>query len=160
MASRIGMAIRNEAAENRIGVALEAIAATGHLDLSSPPEATRDEVLNETLRLESVADSLEAVLAAVSLLPSADRGAEPALTDLKRDELNAIAAELGIDAPEKLPNKPAVVEAIEAKQAELAASADPDPTDTDGDAPVDTDGADDNPGTDAENTDDTGDGAA
>jgi hypothetical protein len=36
----------------------------------------------------------------------------------KRDELNAAAAKLGIDAPEALPNKAAVVDAILAKRAE------------------------------------------
>jgi hypothetical protein len=49
---------------------------------------------------------------------ASDVGAEVDLASLKRDELNAHAAELGIEDPEKLPSKNAVVEAIEAKQAE------------------------------------------
>lgn len=40
------------------------------------------------------------------------------LSKLKRGELNALAAELGIEDADKLPNAGAVVAAIEAKQAE------------------------------------------
>lgn len=43
---------------------------------------------------------------------------EVPLKDRKRGELDALAVELGVDAPDKLPNRGAVVEAIEAKQAE------------------------------------------
>ena len=34
------------------------------------------------------------------------------LAKLKRDELNALAAQQGIEAPEQLPNKDAVIEAV------------------------------------------------
>lgn len=42
----------------------------------------------------------------------------PDLSKLRRGELNALAAELGIEKPEDLPNAGEVIEAIEAKQAE------------------------------------------
>lgn len=43
--------------------------------------------------------------------------ADVPLADLKRPELDKLAADLGIEDPAKLPNKGAVVEAIEAAQA-------------------------------------------
>lgn len=43
--------------------------------------------------------------------------AEPEdLNELRRDVLDARAAELGVDAPDKLPNKAAVIEAIQAAE--------------------------------------------
>jgi hypothetical protein len=47
-----------------------------------------------------------------------DQAAE--LSELKRPELDAKAVELGIEDPDKLPNKGAVVKAIEEKLAETA----------------------------------------
>jgi hypothetical protein len=44
------------------------------------------------------------------------------LKGLKRPELNRIASEIGVEAPEQLPNIPSVIAAIEAKQAETAAA--------------------------------------
>ena len=41
---------------------------------------------------------------------------EPKLEDLSREELDAKASELGIDKPEELPNKKAVIEAIKNNQ--------------------------------------------
>jgi hypothetical protein len=46
--------------------------------------------------------------------------ADVPLAERNRPELNKLAASLGVEEPEKLPNKPAVIEAIEAKQAEAA----------------------------------------
>lgn len=40
------------------------------------------------------------------------------LSEQTRDRLNAIASDLGVEEPDKLPNKDAVIEAIEAKRAE------------------------------------------
>jgi hypothetical protein len=57
--------------------------------------------------------------------PDPDAAGEPDGDDLrsqllkhKRPELNAAAQELGVEAPEALPNKPAVVDAIIAAKAE------------------------------------------
>lgn len=51
--------------------------------------------------------------------PKADAKAED-LTKLKRDELDAVAADAGVPNPDELPNKEAVVEAIEAPNPALA----------------------------------------
>lgn len=48
------------------------------------------------------------------------------LTKLKRDDLNEIAAEAGVPNPDDLPNKDAVVEAIEAPNPALAPVPEPD----------------------------------
>jgi hypothetical protein len=48
---------------------------------------------------------------------------EKPLAERKREQLDAIATELGIDAPDKLPNKGAVVEAIEQARAAATPSA-------------------------------------
>lgn len=53
------------------------------------------------------------------------------LADRKRSELDALAAELGIESPDRLPNKGAVVEAIEDAQGKPAGPRSP--TDPDGD---------------------------
>lgn len=46
------------------------------------------------------------------------------LSALSREELNALAEDAGIEDPEQLPNISAVIEAIEAKHNEPAASGD------------------------------------
>lgn len=106
MASRLGMTIRNERANARIDAALAQMAEG--LDVPAAPDQPRDRLLAETLRLEWIADSLEAVVA------GEDGGA---LIDRTRDELNELAAEAGVENPEKLKNKQEVVDAIEAAQA-------------------------------------------
>lgn len=59
MASRLGMAIRNEQANNRIDAALARL-ATGK-DMPAVPEPTRDAILRDTLRLEWIAAALESM---------------------------------------------------------------------------------------------------
>lgn len=49
------------------------------------------------------------------------------LSKLKRDELDEVAADAGVPAPETLPNKEAVVEAIEAPNPALAPVPEPAP---------------------------------
>lgn len=63
MASKIGMTYRNEAAQARIDTTLEALSAGLPLDVGSVPTNRRDPVLQETLRLEWMADLLEALAA-------------------------------------------------------------------------------------------------
>lgn len=43
-----------------------------------------------------------------------DENERPPLADLKRSDLDVVAAELGVESPEALPNKDSVIEAIEA----------------------------------------------
>ncbi len=57
--------------------------------------------------------------------PKADAKAED-LTKLKRDDLNEIAADAGVPNPDELPNKDAVVDAIEAPNPALAIVPEPD----------------------------------
>lgn len=59
MASRLGMAIRNQQANDRIDDTL-ALLASG-LDVPDAPQPTRDDVLRATFRLEWIADVLEAI---------------------------------------------------------------------------------------------------
>lgn len=59
MASKIGMAARNEMATARIDAALAALDATH--DLPDRPAPSRDAVFAETQRLEWLADVLEAI---------------------------------------------------------------------------------------------------
>jgi hypothetical protein len=47
---------------------------------------------------------------------TASGGGESDLDDLKRDELNELAAEAGIEAADELPNRAAVIEAINQKE--------------------------------------------
>lgn len=69
MASHIGLIFRNEQAQARVDTALAAILATGKVDVPSLPRKTRDARENETLRLEWLAEALEAVEAATQPKP-------------------------------------------------------------------------------------------
>lgn len=77
-------------------------------------EAERDELVARVAQLEK--ERAEAGQPDAS----GDGGGEagPDLNAMKRAELDAIAAELGIEEPGSLPNKPAVIEAIQANQAQ------------------------------------------
>jgi hypothetical protein len=114
------MAIRNEAATKRIDAILQAIAARLDLEIPTIPSVRNNAILQETLRLEWSADVLEQVDRATGgtgpVDPDADKPED--LASLKRADLNTLAAELGIENPEKLKNKPAVIEAIEQARAE------------------------------------------
>lgn len=65
MASSIGLIYRNEKAQARVDTALAAIIADGKLQVSELPFKTRDRDENDTLRLEWLADVMEAVEASV-----------------------------------------------------------------------------------------------
>lgn len=126
MASKIGMTYRNEAAQARIDATLEGLTKGLTLDVGPVPTNRRDPILQETLRLEWMADLLE-VLAA---------GPDPSKPDIdlnamKRDDLNAYAREHGVEDPEGLPNKGAVMEAVSAAQAVAAEQSDPGVPETD-----------------------------
>lgn len=64
MVSHIGLIYRNDAAQKRIDAAVAAIVASG-IELPPLPEPTRDQKHNETLRLEWLAEALEAIEATV-----------------------------------------------------------------------------------------------
>lgn len=74
MASRRGMAIRIEQANDRIDAALERL-ASGQ-DVPAAPPAHRDQVLRQTERLEWIADVLDAVEAKPA--PKSTRAKAPA----------------------------------------------------------------------------------
>jgi hypothetical protein len=119
------MAIRNEAATKRIDVILQAIAARLDLEIPPIPSVRNNAILQETLRLEWSADVLEQVDRATGgtgVYEQESEADEPAdgFDSMKRDELNALALERGVEDPDKLPNKAAVIEAIE--QATFAAT--------------------------------------
>ena len=65
MASSIGLIYRNEKAQARVDTALAAIIADGKLQVQELPSKTRDRDENDTLRLEWLADALEAIEASV-----------------------------------------------------------------------------------------------
>jgi len=109
MASKIGMARRNEAAQARIDAALESIVADAGLALPERPARSRDAVWDETQRLEWQADLLETVRRALVQ-------DEPDLASLKRAELDAYAEAHGVTDPGALPNKDAVLAAIAAAE--------------------------------------------
>ncbi len=58
--------------------------------------------------------------------PAADKTPDD-LTRLKRDELEKVAAKAGVPNPDALPNKDAIVEAIEGPNPALAPEPEPDP---------------------------------
>lgn len=63
MASKIGMSYRNEAAQARIDATLDGLTARLTTDVPPVPTNRRDPVLQETLRLEWMADLLESLAA-------------------------------------------------------------------------------------------------
>ena len=139
MASRRGMALRNETAQGRINVALAVLVAE-HDNLPGQPVRTRDPLLNETARLEWIADTLD-VLAGLAEPaqggtddPNTDQdtgdedsGAPGAtsrvtldresLKDRKLDELKALAIDAGADTDEvgKARSKDQVLDLFEAR---------------------------------------------
>lgn len=109
MASKRGMSYRNEGAQSRIDAAVERIAAAGAFEVEPRPVYRRDPIRQETERLERLAGVLEQV---VSVLDGG-RNDPNRLASLTRKELNAMATDLGIEKPADLPNKDAVIAAIE-----------------------------------------------
>lgn len=104
MASRIGMLMRAEKATERIDAALATLQAT--YDLPDGPPVTRDRALRDTLRLEYLADVLEII--------ASDEDEPDNLKAKSRAELNELASEHGVEDADKLPNKDAVIAAIDA----------------------------------------------
>jgi len=101
------MLMRTEKATERIDAALATLQAT--YDLPDGPPITRDRALRDTLRLEYLADVLEII--------ASDEDDEDELDNLKamsRAELNELASEHSIEDADKLPNKDAVIAAIDA----------------------------------------------
>lgn len=105
MASRLGMAIREDQANQRIDAAVAALA--GGSDVPDAPEPTRDPVLRSTLRLEWIADVLEALSAGES-----NEDLAATLSRHTRDDLNAEADRLGIDNPAGYRTKAELVDVI------------------------------------------------
>ncbi|HVL24876.1 MAG TPA: hypothetical protein VM450_12380 [Thermomicrobiales bacterium] len=112
MASRIGLNYRNEAAQTRLDGALAALAEAHGVDLPAQPAVNRDPFVTATQRLEWTADVLEE-LAGIGDEPSDDT---PAMSEMRRADLNALAIEIGITDADKLPNRDAVIAAIESAQ--------------------------------------------
>jgi hypothetical protein len=126
MASRRGMTIRNEQAEARIDAAMAQFAELGAFEVESQPVYRRDAARQETERLERVADILERAVGVLTNV-AAERDAAlnavsqkeaPDFTKMKRAELEASAAGIGIENPgdkEAFPNVDALIGAIETK---------------------------------------------
>lgn len=70
MASSLGLIFRNETAQARVDTALAAIIADGKINVPDLPSKARDRDENDTLRLEWLADALEAVEASVRKAPA------------------------------------------------------------------------------------------
>jgi len=121
MASRIGMSYRNEASQGRIDAALAALVSRFAVEVGPLAGHPRAPLLAAAIRLEWTADVLEAVAASSGVPVATDsaEGGDPAsaeddLMAHTRDELNAMADELGIEDVASLPNKGAVADAITA----------------------------------------------
>ncbi len=101
-----------DATDERVRVAL--VALSEHAGLSDMAGVTYSTDASLVERREALADAvarnLEAIVAVIAPAPDP----VPDLTAMTRDELDAMAAGLGIDAPDKLPNKAAVIDAITA----------------------------------------------
>lgn len=119
MASKRGMSIRNEEAQARIDAAVERIATAGAFKVEPPPVYRRDPIRQDTERLERLAGIVEQAADALD-----DEGGDPAFSGaqadvsvtidtMTREELNTLAIERGIEDPDKLPNKDAVIAAIQ-----------------------------------------------
>lgn len=140
MATTGAKAKRRAEVQLRLAASTDSLAARLGIEVPHAAYPVRDPELAAIIDLERHADMLEAIAGA---LDGVDFGeavltpTEPAMIDRTRKELDAMAAELGIESPEKLQNKQAVVGAIEAAQA--AAESDPgeadDPPGGDGEDP-------------------------
>jgi hypothetical protein len=122
MASRIGMANRNQAANKRIDAALNAIAESGQFDLPDRPARSRDTVYEETQRLEWVADLVEAIAGNTGTdgdnEPEDAEDTGPSL-EWTKAQLVEHAESLGIENADRLGSKQVVLDAItEAEQAD------------------------------------------
>lgn len=65
MASTIGMALRADAAQGRIAEAIDALSARLGVEIAPLPSDHRDPIAEPTLRLEWIAETLEALSDAV-----------------------------------------------------------------------------------------------
>lgn len=125
MATREAKRAREVVADGRIEAATATLADRFAISLPAPAYTPRDTDLREIARSERMADLLEGIVAATGPtgadVTTTITGSEVTttatmttdLTAMTRAELDAYAATLGIEAPEKLPNKGAVIEAIE-----------------------------------------------
>lgn len=129
MASLIAMQRRTQVAERRIVAAVTTIQAGSDFDLPEPPAYNRDRDYAAVQRTEWIADLLDALVAHVgAVVPAtasgdADAGDDTPSLEWSRKDLVAHAESLGIEKADKLGAKPVILEAIEAKQAELDAAA-------------------------------------
>ena len=78
--------------------------------------ASVTEALAELTEKSVSEEPVEAPIEAVDITPEPE-SAEPNM-DMKRSELNAIAEEVGVENPDKLPNKQSVLDAIVEAQGE------------------------------------------
>lgn len=101
-----------DAADERVRVAL--VALSEHAGLSDMAGVAYPTDASLTERREALADAvarnLESIVAVIAPAPAPDP--EPDLTAMTRDELDAIAAGLGIVDADKLPNKAALIAVI------------------------------------------------
>lgn len=109
MPSRLGMLIRTDRAIERLDAALARV-VDRYAIATPPPTPARDRALRDVERLEYLAD----VLAAIAADAPAEQPVADSLEQLSRSELNGLAAQHGVDNPGALPNKAAVIAAIDA----------------------------------------------
>jgi hypothetical protein len=118
------VALRRANVDARIAEAGRVLSARFGVEVGPPPTgpAARDPRLGPVVQMEAMADLLDQICAAT------DPDAEPYAPDLdamKRAELDAYAVEVGVEDPDTLPNKAAVVDAIRAKEAGVTTNDDP-----------------------------------
>lgn len=128
MASNAAKATRRAHARTRLDGEVRRVAT--RLDVTPPDGAppARDPELAAIQEMERQADLLKAINAALDARESDDAdgdtggagasdGEAPAVNErTSRDDLNAYARRAGIEDPESFPNKPALIEAINAAE--------------------------------------------
>jgi hypothetical protein len=114
MATVERLAIRREAALNRLSAAVQSLTEQHDLDLGEFPVTGKDALMLQAEQIEWTANALEA-LADAPGSPQRDESGDNAfdITKLNRDDLNTYAEAHGIDNPASYPNKPALIAAIE-----------------------------------------------
>lgn len=114
MATPESIAIRRADALAAVATATQRIAAATGAAIADYPAPHKQHGMRPAIEAEWLAGALGAIADAVDPDGAATPDAEPEqLGDLKRDDLNAHAAEQGVDNAEDYPNKDALAAAIE-----------------------------------------------
>lgn len=142
MASRIGMSYRNEQAQARIDAALATIASSG-VELPAQPPRHRDPNYSHTQRLEWIASVLETLTGQDGERVDVELVAIPDFSAWEREDLDGLAAGVGVEDPGALESRREVIDAIMSRvdTSELLELIAPDEDETSGEAETEGSGA-------------------